>query len=260
MIITSRDNPLVKQLRSLRLREHRQSERAFLVEGARAVADAVDAGGDLRWLVLREGEDARLGGVPADRTRVLDRKLFDFVAQTESPQGVLAVFEMPSLLIPQRPRPLFVVLDAISDPGNMGTIIRTSAAAGVDALFLWPGCVDPFNPKVVRSAMGAHFRVPIRIKGKDDQAFIEATTSQRVVSEGQARVRYDELDWTMPSTLIIGSEAHGASSEVAALATASASIPMASGVESLNAAVAAGIFLFEARRQRHAAERSSAGA
>jgi TrmH family RNA methyltransferase len=254
VIITSRDNSLVKHLRSLRLREHRQSERAFLVEGARAVADALDAGGTLRWLVVRDGDGAILGGVPPERLRVLDRKVFDGLAQTETPQGVLGVFEMPSLPIPQRLNPLFVVLDAISDPGNMGTIIRTCAAAGVDALFLWPDCVDPFNPKVVRSAMGAHFRIPIHVKGKDDETFIESATGQRVVSDGQARERYDALDWTKPSTLIVGSEAHGVSREAAALATTSASIPMAAGVESLNAAVAAAVFLFEAQRQRRASD------
>jgi TrmH family RNA methyltransferase len=207
---------------------------------------------------VREGEAASFDDVPPDRVRVLDRKIFDGVAQTETPQGVLGVFEMPSLLIPQRLNPLFVVLDAISDPGNMGTIIRTSAAAGVDALFLWPGCVDPFNPKVVRAAMGAHFRIPIQVRGKDHQALIESATGQRIVSDGHARERYDRLDWTQPSTLIVGSEAHGVSREASALATTSASIPMAAGVESLNAAVAAAVFLFEAQRQRRASNRAQA--
>ena len=104
--------------------------------------------------------------------------------------------------------------------------------------------------------MGSHFRVTIQLKGKGDPAFVEVTTtSQRVVSEGEALRRYDELDWTQPSTLIVGSEAHGASSEATALATVAASIPMAAGVESLNAAVATGVFLFEAQRQRRAAAR-----
>lgn len=249
-MIRSRDNPLVKLIRSLRLRDHRETERAFIVEGVRAVEDALAAGGAMRWLVVREGHPALPFFQGDERARILDAKLFDFVAQTETPQGVLAVFDMPRLPIPARSNPLFVVLDAISDPGNMGTIVRTSAGAGVDALFLWPGCVDPFNPKVVRAAMGAHFRVPILWRSDDVQAAITERCPGRVLSDGAANRTYDAIDWTIGSTLIIGSEAHGASPEARALANATAAITMAAGVESLNAGVAAGVMLFEAQRQR----------
>jgi TrmH family RNA methyltransferase len=259
VIITSRDNPLVKLLRSLRLRDHRQSERAFVVEGRRAVRDAIQAGGALRWLVASEGQAAEFAQVSPEQFRVVDGKLFDFIASTESPQGVLGVFEMPELPIPERENPLYVMLDAIADPGNLGTIIRTCAAAGVDALVLLPGCVDPFNSKAVRSAMGAHFRVPLRALGVDQAVGFAKRTPQRVVSDGGAGRTYDEIDWTVPSTLIIGSEAHGASPAVAELATLSAAIPMSGGVESLNAAVATSVFVFEARRQRIAASRASDG-
>lgn len=257
VIITSRDNPLVKLLRSLRLRDHRQSERTFVIEGRRAVRDAAEAGGVLRWLVVREDQESNFAAISPDRVRLLDRDVFDFVAETENPQGVLGVFQMPELPISERDDPFHVMLDAIADPGNMGTIIRTCAAAGVDALFLLPGCVDPFNPKVVRSAMGAHFRLPIRAIGVDEAATFTNRTPQRVISDGGAERSYDDIDWTRPSTLIVGSEAHGASPMVTALATTSAAIPMSRGVESLNAAVATAVFVFEARRQRIIASRAS---
>jgi TrmH family RNA methyltransferase len=250
LVISSRDNAFIKLVRSLRLRDHREAERAFVVEGRRGVSDAIAAGGRVRYLALREGEEPGEFAVGSDWVRILDAKLFAFVSETTSPQGVLAVFETPDTPIPARPHPLFMILDAIADPGNLGAIIRTSAAAGVDALFLGPNCVDWLNGKVVRSAMGAHFRLAIRPFDETAQAMVLSRCPVRVLSDGEAEITHDQVDWTAGAALIIGSEAHGASQEFRSFATVSAAIPMAGGVESLNAAIAAGVIVFEARRQR----------
>jgi len=250
LTISSRDNSFIKLVRLLRHRDHREAERAFVVEGRRAVTDAISAGGTVRFLAVREGESVPPDFSDSNQTRVLDSKLFDFLSETMSSQGILAVFETPSISIPDRAHPLCVILDAISDPGNLGAIIRTSAAAGVDALFLGPNNVDWLNSKVVRAAMGAHFRVSIGLFNDDALAMIEARCPNRVLSDCRAKQAHDQVDWTAGTALIIGSEAHGASEKFRAFATTSAAIPMAGGVESLNAAIAAGVMLFEAQRQR----------
>ena len=249
MVIRSRDNQLVKLIRSLRLHVHREAERAFVVEGYRAVADAIDAGGVARIVAVRDHQSVP-DWITDAQLRIFEAPVFDFMAQTSTPQGILGVFESPRIPIPVRPNPLYLVLDAISDPGNLGTIVRTSAAAGVDALFLGPGCVDWLNDKVVRAAMGAHFRISISHLDEVSRELIVARCPLRVISDGYAKANYDEVDWDSGAALIVGSEARGVSFDMERLANASVAIPMSSGVESLNAAVAAGVILFEAQRQR----------
>jgi RNA methyltransferase, TrmH family len=249
VIIQSRDNQLIKFVRSLRLRKHREAERAFVVEGRLAAADAASAGGVVRHVFVSDGVPIP-DWIAADRLHFVEAKLFNELAETDNPQGILAIFERPELPIPGRPNPLYLILDAISDPGNLGTIIRTSAAAGVDALFLGPRCVDWLNGKVVRAAMGAHFRLPIAQFNDESRGLIGARCALRVLSDGHATVTHDQIDWTGGTALIIGSEAHGASPDMRTFANVACAIPMASGVESLNAAVAAGVIVFEAQRQR----------
>jgi RNA methyltransferase, TrmH family len=144
---------------------------------------------------------------------------------------------------------LLLVLDEISTPGNLGTMLRTAAAAGADGVLLGPGCVDLYNPKVVRGSMGAHLRLPAHSQSWDEIA----QTVQRMqvwLATVQAERAYTAVNWQPPSALIIGSEATGASEAARQLATGSITIPMHAATESLNAAMAAGIILFEAVRQR----------
>jgi TrmH family RNA methyltransferase len=148
------------------------------------------------------------------------------------------------------PRPgLFLILDAVRDPGNLGTILRSGEAAGVGQVLLAPGTVDLYNPKVVRGAMGAHFRLPVF---SHDWPDISKQTSGRAVwlAHAAGDTTYDAVDWTQPSALIVGGEASGAGQEAAQIATGRVSIPMTGGAESLNAAMAATVILFEAARQR----------
>jgi TrmH family RNA methyltransferase len=146
-----------------------------------------------------------------------------------------------------------LILDGLRDPGNLGTILRTAAAAGIDAVLLAPGSVDPYNDKALRAGMGAHFRIPV-VSQKWDEIAATCAGLSVYLADMHGDVAYDAADWSNGWALIIGGEAHGASEAAAALATAGAGrvyIPMAAATESLNAASAAAVILFEAARQGH---------
>jgi TrmH family RNA methyltransferase len=264
-VIASAQNPTLKYLRSLQRRHTRHQERAFVVEGGRGVADALGTGAEPALIVLREDYvpehpvilDA-VTGWALERTRIVAGGPFDAIAETVSPQGVLAVFPFPDLPIAERGAALFLVVDRVRDPGNLGTLLRAAVGAGATAVFLTAESVDPFNPKAVRAAMGAHFRVPIRAFDADAEALVRASCPLRALTEAAGQVPVDGLDWTQPAAVIVGSEAAGASPETRDLATVRAAIPLLGGVESLNAAVAGAVVLFEAARQRRRGGRRSA--
>ncbi len=254
-VIRSPDNRIIKLARSLQHRDARWTERAFIVEGFRAIADAVATGIRPRVVLVREGEEAE-----AERTlpggltrRVVAKPLFDRIAGTVTPQGILAIFPFPDLPLAVTSAPLVVVLDHLQDPGNAGTLIRSAAGAGATAVVLTKNSVDPYNPKAVRAAMGAHFRIPIRWDTDPDVHSVLWTCSNRVVADAHGELCYDDIRWTEGSAIIIGSEAHGPSERGKELANMRARIPLLAGMESLNAAVAGAVFLFEAARQRRRA-------
>jgi len=169
-------------------------------------------------------------------------------SDTETAPGVLAV--VPFLSIQAR-EGLILILDQIRDPGNMGAILRSAEAASVGQVILAPGTVDLYNPKVVRGAMGAHFRLPVA--SLDWPAIARRVAGRAVwLADSAGETACDRVDWTVPSALIVGGEAAGAGDEAAGLATGRVSIPMAGGAESLNAAMAATVILFEAARQGRA--------
>ena len=153
-------------------------------------------------------------------------------------------------------RPVLLILDNLADPGNMGTILRTALAADVHEVLLTENCVDCYHPKVLRSAAGAHVALPIEAnlawEAIAERVALHCGKVPRVLlAEVGSPHPYYEQDLAMPFALIIGNEAQGASAEARALATLNITIPLENGVESLNAAMAAGIILYEAVRQRH---------
>ena len=256
-VITSAANPAIAFVRSLGRRDRRAAERAFVVEGVRAVRDALESGATPRLLLLRQGEpDASVdlvlsAGAPA---RVVERRLFDRLSDVQTPQGVLAVFPFPSLApAPDDPAPLVLVLDRLRDPGNLGTLLRAAAAAGVNAVYLSPETVDPWNPKVVRAGMGAHFRIPLIPLDTAILDELRGRFPRRAIASAAATRPYDAVDWTGPAALVIGGEAEGVGPEMEAWGTEEVGIPLAHDVESLNAAVAGVVILFEAARQRRVA-------
>jgi TrmH family RNA methyltransferase len=252
--ITSNRNPRIKYIRSLVRRRARQREGRFVVEGTRLVEEAVEAG--IRpalvlyteaWAGTEPGQRLlpALGGAEDGAWRTSARVLAD-CADTESPQGVLAV--LSSLQLEPRPG-MVLVLDGLRDPGNLGTILRSALAASVGLVILAPGTVDLYNPKVVRGAMGAHFRLPALCL--DWPAIARRLAGRRVwLADAQGETAYDAIDWTLPSALIVGGEPAGAGREASDLTGGTTYIPMAKGVESLNAAMAATAILFEVARQR----------
>lgn len=170
------------------------------------------------------------------------------MSATSTPSGVLASVKIDNALMPSTIN-FMIILDNIRDPGNLGAIVRTAAAAQVDALILSPGCVDLYNPKVVRSTMGTLLHMPIVSQTWPE---IEAWSQKMTLYalDAQGEMLYTAVDWTRPSGLIVGSEAHGLSLETQQLVQNRVFIPINPMVESLNAGIAAGIVIFEAVRQK----------
>ncbi|HIE38723.1 MAG TPA: RNA methyltransferase [Anaerolineales bacterium] len=259
-MITSLKNDKVRLVRALqRRRRVRQRERCFVIEGVRLGEEATEAGvlphfafytseiqESLRVAALLKSW--REAGVPCIE---VSRPVMEACSDTEAPQGLLAVVPIPDLPRPARPT-LTLILDRLRDPGNMGTILRTALAAGVEQALIPPGTVDATNPKVVRAGMGAHFRLPLVTMDWD--RIPQAVAGCRVyLAAARGTVPYTEVDWTESVALVVGGEAAGAGKRAHALADAEVTIPLAEGVESLNAAVAAAVILFEAVRQRRMA-------
>jgi RNA methyltransferase, TrmH family len=251
--ITSVHNDRVKYIRALGHRRVRQREGRFAIEGTRLADEVVRAGIRPALVLYTEAwaktpEGIRLLPTLAealDGAWLASDEVLATCADTTTPQGVIVV--VPCLELSPRPG-LTLVLDGLRDPGNLGTILRSAEASDVGQVLLSPGTVDVYNPKVVRAAMGAHFRLPIaRVSWS---AITERTKGRAVwLADAHGQVAYDGVDWTLPSALIVGSEATGASPEAADLATGRVCIPMAEGTDSLNAAMAAAVILFEAARQ-----------
>jgi TrmH family RNA methyltransferase len=256
-VITSAANPAIVLVRSLARRDRRAAEGAFVVEGFRAVHDALETGAVPRLLLVRQGEPEswrELAPWAGVRARVVERRLFDRLSDVQTPQGILAVFPFPNLTPdPDDPAPLVLVLDRLRDPGNLGTLLRSAAGAGVNAVYLSPETVDPWNPKVVRAGMGAHFRIPLIPLDAGTLDELRERLPRRVVASAAVTRSYDAANWAGAAALIIGGETEGIGPELAAWATDEVGIPLARGVESLNAAVAGAVILFEAARQRRAA-------
>jgi TrmH family RNA methyltransferase len=253
-MITSRANPQVKYVRRLQAdRRFRAAERAFVVEGNRWMRELVAAGitpqtlyATPAWTESDEGR-ALLAALGGAMIPVADG-VMAVMSDTEIAPGALAV--LPMVLPPWPDAPtLLLILDAIANPGNMGAILRAAAAAGVEGALLGPGCVDPYNPKAVRGSMGAILRLPARSGTWAEIA--EAAMGLDVwLASSRSGVAYTAVDWRRPSALLVGGEARGAGEAAERLATGRVTIPMRDATESLNAALAAAVLLFEAARQR----------
>jgi TrmH family RNA methyltransferase len=260
-MISSAQNQKIKLIRLLtgRTRERREAG-AFLAEGVRLVEEALTSDWPFQFVLhMQELNDrgAELLKRLRERGIELDEipdKLLASLSETETSQGILAV-----LSDQKRPRVhdvhFALLCDAIREPGNLGTLLRTAEAAGVDAAFLAPGTTDAFAPKVVRAGMGAHFRLPIYEISWAEMRTQVQTYGWNVYLADMGGRSYWETDFRPPLALIIGGEAEGASAEARALAAHAVSIPMRGRADSLNAAVAGSILMFEILRQR----RSSTG-
>ncbi|WP_255990418.1 TrmH family RNA methyltransferase [Chitinolyticbacter albus] len=252
-IIQSRHNPLFKQLHKLATqRRERLKTQQTLLDGAHLLASALDALWPIAQLIVTEGGLAeaelatlcRRSGAPVV---VFDAALFKELTELPSPTGVLALINVAASP-PMRRDGLCLLLDGVQDPGNVGSILRTAAAAGVDQVLLSPGCADVWSPKVLRAGMGAHFLLNL-VERADLQAFATAFQGRIAATLLDASIDLYAADLAGDLALVVGAEGHGVSPGLAALATLRLRIPMAAGLESLNVGAAAAICLFERVRQ-----------
>jgi len=255
-LITSPQNAKIKHVRALlgRAKERREAN-AFVVEGVRLVEEAAKRDRRLEIALYDDSlntrghslvERLRSRGVEVEQ---ISQSLMKALSETETPQGILAVLEFADLPIPNSPN-FLLIPDQIRDPGNLGTLLRSAAATGVQAVLIPPETTDPFAPKVVRSGMGAHFQTPIHSMTWDDIQRISKSANLKVYLADMEGQSCWETDLRQPLALIIGGEAQGASEEARELATRRISIPMSGDIESLNAGVAGSVLMFEVVRQR----------
>lgn len=257
-LIRSRSNPLVKRLRALK---QQGANDLLLIEGPKLLEEALAAGVTLVEAaasprVLRHARGRELVASVGSRcpVRLMDDELLASLAEVEASQGVLALarrprFDEARLL---SGRPLIVVAVGVQDPGNLGALLRTAEAAGATGAFLTGGSADAFSWKALRGAMGSAFRLP-HVKVRAAAAVIDRLRGAGVRLVGSApgsEVAYDTADLRGPLALFFGSEGSGLPDEVQDALDERVAIPMAGAVESLNVAVAAGVLLFEAARQR----------
>lgn len=253
--IESADNARYKQLRRLAesSRERRKARQALL-DGIHLVQASMNANVTPDYLVLTEtaGRQLEIVRLLSENPRLpvffLAEGLFQKISPVENASGILGVIGIPADRILERPD-FCVMLEDIQDPGNLGAILRTAAAAGVGQAYLSKGCVDAWSPKVLRGGMGAHFQLNI----------IENANLNQVVSEfhgvtlatlPEATTSLFQLDMKQPLALLLGNEGAGLSDDLARLASHQVTIPMPGKMESLNVAAAAAVCLFEAVRQR----------
>jgi TrmH family RNA methyltransferase len=254
-MITSTSNHRVKRVRALQnKRRARERESAFVLEGTRLAYEAVAAEAPIHLVLHTDHLDARGRGLVNSMARLgadvatVSEDVMAVCSSTESPQGILLVLPFPSNPPPE-PLTLALILDRIADPGNLGTILRTALAAGVEAVFLTEGTVDPYNPKVVRGAMGAHFHLPIMTKQSTDLSE-QLAELDLWLADASGGVPYFKVDWKPPIALAIGAEAQGVQPMLRETAIGQVHIPMSGKTESLNAAISTAVILFEVTRQR----------
>ena len=253
-MITSSQNPKIKLVHALlgRAKERREAG-AFVADGVRLVEEAVKSNWGFRFALYDASLNARGSslvehllsrGVDVEE---VSEQLMKSLSETETPQGLLAVLEVSQQPI-VGPLGFVLIPDQIRDPGNLGTLLRTAAAAGVQAVFLPPETTDAFSPKVLRSGMGAHFRLSIQSM-KWEKIRREVEELQVFLADMDGKSCW-ETNLRQPLALIVGSEAEGASEDARKLASQKISIPMSGDTESLNAGVAGSVLMFEVVRQR----------
>jgi TrmH family RNA methyltransferase len=257
-MISSAQNPNVRLARSLAGRSRERHEaKAFLAEGVRLVEEALAAHWPFRF-VFHSDELSERGGellkrikeqkIPVDE---VPARLLATISDTETSQGILAVLDAHPIPAP-RDVDFILIVDAVREPGNLGTLLRTADAAGVEVVLLAPGTADAFAPKVVRAGMGAHFRLPLKsMDWPEIRQLAESMQLNICLADMDGKACW-EADLRPPVALIVGGEAEGASQQARELARQTVSIPMQGKADSLNAAVAGSILMFEVVRQRNA--------
>lgn len=260
-LITSRRNPLVGRLRALHQPRGRREQGLVLLEGTHQLQELVRLGLQPELVLATPAWVARHGSLLAERSMPLQPvgdEVMAAVATTDHPDGVVATLPREALPIANGDGAFVLVLDQLQDPGNLGTLLRTALAAGVEEVWLGGGA-DPWQPKVLRASAGAALALPLRREADRHglMALLERAAAgghqlvaTLVEGSGAETIPYWQLDWTRPTVLLLGNEGAGLHADLADLASHRVTIPHSSAVESLNVAVAAGPLLLERWRQQ----------
>jgi RNA methyltransferase, TrmH family len=252
-------NPLISQLRQLgQSVKARREQNLFLVEGTHALIEAIATQYPLEivcctetWAQSHAPIFAQCQAI-ARRVELVSEQVLGAIATTVNPDGVVTAVPLPGNT-PIQIETLGLALESIQDPGNMGTIIRTSAAVGVDGLLLSKDCVDTTNPKIIRATAGQWFRCPrqtVEDLSAEIKAWQKATGGMAIATQADAKITYWDFDFRQPSLILLGNEGNGLSQRLVEVADVAVRIPLSNGVESLNVAIAASLMLYEAKRQR----------
>ena len=281
--ICSGQNQVIKEIKALKEKKYRDQKGLYFIEGIRFIEEALKENVEITKIIVsdkleevnggkelleqlenanfynvppfsNEVKEAESSGAkhPRDFVYTVPNKLYMELTDTENPQGILAVLRKKQINIEEvyDKKNFFVVLDSIQDPGNMGTIIRTADAAGATGVVVSKGCVDVYNPKVLRSTMGSLFHVPI-CYGENILETLQSMKDKGIrlcAAHLSGNRNYFELGYKDNIAIIIGNEANGISDNIAAISNELVKIPMAGKSESLNASVAAGLLMYEVLR------------
>lgn len=251
IIIESNQNKIIKEVNSLKAKKERDKTGLFILEGKRLV-DEIPNSWEIKYLLKAESysEDINFENV-----YTVKDSLFEKISETVNPQGILAVCHIKEFDVTDvdySNSPFFVVLENVTDPGNMGTLIRTADAAGADGIFLSKGCVDIYNPKVIRATMGSIFHLPIyrNLNLMELMEDFKNNNVKTLAAHLKGTSTPYKVDMTSSCAVIIGNEANGLSDEISEMASDLVKIPMPGKAESMNAGIAGGILIYEAVRQR----------
>lgn len=257
--ITSKENEKIKYTKSLLKNKKRNEEKKYVVEGYRILKQALESNSDVEYIIFSDeflNKDNQKDfvyflGDNNFKIYKITQKLFREITDTENPQGIIAVIKQKEYLLKEvldNNANFILLLDRIQDPGNMGTIIRTADSAGVDAIILLKGCVDIYNSKVIRSTMGSIFNIPI-IEADNENYTIEILKENKfnIISSYLNTDNYyhNVVDYGNKVVLVIGNEANGINDNIINKSDLLVKIPIYGKSESLNAAIASGILMYQ---------------
>ncbi len=258
--ITSRRNARILEARKLKRRLHREEKGRFLLEGVRGIEDALSTGARIYEVLISPYLFRNARGRTLYERLVaagielygVTEEILGYVADTDTPQGAVAIVGIPDSDLCLHGSPLVVLADEIRDPGNLGTLIRSADAFGLSGMILSGDVVDPFNSKCVRATMGSIFRVPLVSfkRAEDSIKFLKGHEFSVLAADIRADTTCYDYDFRGKCGILVGSEAHGLTCEILKLCDQTVRIPMIGDAESLNAGVAGSILMYEAYRQR----------
>lgn len=249
MIITSKDNEIIKNIKKLKEKKYRLD--SYIVEGIKMVKEAISENQEIALIAIRE--DFKIDfDTKKIKIVTISNKIFNDISDVKTPQGILAVIKKNQNNQIETNSDYILALDSLQDPGNMGTIIRTADSANINQIIINKTTVDPYSPKVIRSTMGAIYRTNI-IEVEDLKATLKEMKSkgfQIITTDLKATQSIYDINYNNKTVVVIGNEANGVSQEILQTADKKVIIPMLGKTESLNASIAASIMIYEYVRQK----------